>query len=101
MAWSIGFTDIEIDNLLSISSENDAEKATYKRSVLTGLRNIKLSLKLKDIKFNLQNFIKIKALYNEFNSIIDQLNLSKEAIKYYAIWVSQARITQLAQFASI
>jgi len=91
----------EINDLLPVNSENNTKQQAYKRSILTGLRSVKQSLKPKDIKYNIQNFIKIKSLYNEFKSIIDQLNLSKEATHYYAIWVLKARTAQVAQFASI
>ena len=91
----------EINNLLPMSDQNNMDRQAYKRSMLTGLRYIKQSLKPKDIKFNIQNFIKVKTLYNEFKPIIEALNLSKEAINYYAIWVLKARTAQFGQFASI
>jgi TnpA family transposase len=91
----------EINDLLPINDQNNVDKQAYKRSILTGLRYIKQSLKPKDIKFNIQNFIKVKSLYNDFKSIIEALNLSKEAINYYAIWVLKARTAQVGQFASI
>lgn len=89
-----------INDLLPSSKENDEGKP-YKRSELTGLRTIKQSLKPKDIRFNIQNFIKIKSLYTEFKLLIDTLNLSKEAVNYYANWVLKARTHQVAQFANI
>jgi hypothetical protein len=91
----------EINDLLPTGDQNNLEKQAYKRSVLTGLRHVKQSLKPKDIKYNIQNFIKIKSLYNEFKPIIDELNLSKEANNYYAIWVLKAKTAQVAQFANI
>lgn len=43
----------------------------------------------------------VNAVSNEFKLTIDELNLSKEATHYYAIWVLKARTTQVAQFANI
>jgi hypothetical protein len=74
----------KIDDLLPDIDE-DNEKQPYKRSILTGLRQVKQSLRPKDIKFNIHNFIKIKALYEEFKPIMDNLALSKEAVSYHAI----------------
>lgn len=91
----------KINDLLPSSHGNKEERPVYKRSVLTGLRSIKQSLKPKDIKFNIQNFIKIKSLFNEFHPLIKELNLSKEAVNYYAIWVLKARTAQVAQFANL
>ncbi len=90
----------EIYDLLPINNENNAE-IPCKRSLLIGLKTVKQSLKPKNIKFNLQNFIKLKALYNEFKPTIEQLNLSKEATNYYAVWVSKARTAQVAQFSNV
>ncbi len=86
----------KINDLLPINNEK-----TYKRSLLVALRTVKQSLKPKDIKFNIHNFIKIKSLYDTFKPLITALNLSKEATNYYAIWVFKARTAQLAQFANI
>ena len=52
----------KIDDLLPDVDE-DNEKQPYKRSILTGLRQVKQSLRPKDIKCNIHNFIKIKALH--------------------------------------
>jgi TnpA family transposase len=86
----------KINDLLPVNNEKN-----YKRSLLTELKTVKQSLKPKDIKFNIHNFIKIKSLYNTFEELITTLNLSKEATNYYAIWVFKARTAQLAQFSNI
>jgi hypothetical protein len=89
-----------INELLPNYDDKD-KKPTYKRSVLTSLRYVKQSIKPKDIKFNIQNFIKIKNLYLSFKTIIDNIAISKEAISYYAIWAFKARAAQVVQFSNI
>jgi len=80
------------------SKINSEPNKFYHRSDLTALRAIKQSLRVKNIKENVGIFLRLKALYGKFQSIISKAELSSEAIQYYGIWVFKARTHQVAQF---
>jgi TnpA family transposase len=47
------------------------------------------------IKYGIHNFLIIKKLFKEIQSLIETLSLSVEATKYYAGWVIKAKVTQI------
>ncbi|HRD71026.1 MAG TPA: Tn3 family transposase [Legionella sp.] len=67
----------------------------YERPLLTQLKTITQSMRPKQIKHGIRNFLIIKKLFNEIKPIIDALSLSAEATKYYAQWVIKAKVTQI------
>lgn len=75
----------------------DKEEGTYQRPLLVGLKTISHSIRPVQIKKSIHGFMIIKKLYGEIEDIIVSLDLSPEAIRYYAQWVSKAKVTQLSE----
>lgn len=75
------------------------EGESYERALLTRLKSITQSMQPGRIKQGMRNFLIIKKLHQELKPVIEQLNLSPEATKYYAQWVNKAKITQVAEIA--
>ncbi len=73
----------------------DKVKADYQRPLLVGLKTISQSIRPSQIKRSLQGFLMIKKLYEEVEPLITALDLSPEALRYYAKWVIKAKVTQL------
>lgn len=73
----------------------------YERALLTRLKIITQSMKPAKIKQGMRNFLIIKKLHQELNSIIEKLELSTEATKYYAQWVNKAKVTQIAEIVDL
>ncbi|MBA2655926.1 MAG: Tn3 family transposase [Tatlockia sp.] len=69
----------------------------YERSLLTRLKIITQSIRPKQIKTGMHNFLIIKKLFKEISPLIKKLALSTEATKYYAQWVTKAKTTQIAE----
>jgi len=69
----------------------------YQRSLLTRLKTINQSLRPGQIKHGMQNFLIVKKLFQEVRSVIEALDLSLDATKYYAQWVVKAKVTQIAE----
>lgn len=79
-------------NQLIITSENKHE-----RSLLTRLKVFTQSLKPGKIKIGMHNFLIIMNIHKEINPLIEKLELSTEATKYYAQWVIKAKTTQITE----
>lgn len=72
----------------------------YLRAPLVALREFPLSTRPQKIKASVANFLMIKELFENTASVLQALSLSPSAIKYYAIWVQKAKITQLMQITN-
>ena len=72
-----------------------SEAAPYQRSLLTRLKTINQSIKPGEIKKSVHGFLIIKQLYHELLPLIDALDLSPEATRYYAVWTVKAKVTQI------
>lgn len=86
-----------LDELLPVDSDGQKE-SYYKRAKITALKHINHTIKPGKIKQGIQNLLTIEAIRNDFQPIIDALNLSPESRKYYAVWVIKARSLQVKQF---
>jgi TnpA family transposase len=71
---------------------------SYQRSTLTLFKSINQSTRKGKINKSLRIFNEITKLFEKFTPLLNELQLSPEAIKYYAIWVCKARTEQLNQF---
>ena len=67
----------------------------YQRPLLIGLKTISQSTQPAQINKSLHGFLILKNIYNELSPLIDQLNISSEAIRYYGCWVIKAKVTQI------
>ena len=67
----------------------------YQRPLLVCLKNINQSINPGKIKQSVHGFLIIKKLKQELAKLIKELNISSEAIRYYAQWVVKAKLTQL------
>lgn len=73
-----------LDDLL-----DEGDKA--KRKLLTDLKEISHSIATNKIKLSLHRYLIIKHIYLDVEDLLDKLNLSPEAIRYYAGWVIKAQ----------
>ena len=55
----------------------------------------KQSLRPEQIRHGIHNFLIIKKLFQELQSVIKKLDLSVDATKYYAGWIFKAKVTQI------
>jgi|TARA_B110000503_G_scaffold129049_1_gene200848 TnpA family transposase len=78
-----------LDHLISTTGEY------YQRPLITRLKTINQSLRPGQIKQGMRNFLIIKKLFQEVRSVIEILDLSLDATKYYAQWVVKAKVTQI------
>lgn len=78
-----------LDQLVSTTGEY------YQRPLITRLKTINQSLRPKQIRHGMRNFLIIKKLFQELQSVIIKLDLSVDATKYYAGWVVKAKVTQI------
>lgn len=69
----------------------------YARAPLVALRQFPLSTRTRKIKESVNEFLIIKKLFESTHSIRLALSLSPDSLKYYAVWVQKAKITQLLQ----
>lgn len=67
----------------------------YQRPLLTRLKSINQSLRPGQIRHGIHNFLIIKKLFQELQSVIKKLDLSVDATKYYAGWIVKAKVTQI------
>lgn len=72
----------------------------YARAPLVALREFPLSTRPQKIKSSMAHFLQIKALFENTASVLQVLSLSPSALKYYAVWVQKAKITQLMQITN-
>ena len=94
---------IEFSESIKINKDqgNQGKAAIFSSYRLTLLKKVNHSTKPSKVRESINDFIIIKALYKQISPVIDKLNLPVEAIKYYAIWVTKARISQLSQFSNL
>ena len=71
----------------------------YQRPLMVGLKTIRQSIQPNQINKSVHGFIIIKKLFNELCPLIEKLNISPEAIRYYGKWVIKAKITQIADIS--
>lgn len=64
-------------------------------ATITKLRIISQSVRPSSIKQSVSGFILIKKLHNDIAVLLTKLDLSTEAIKYYANWVIKAKTSQI------
>lgn len=67
----------------------------YQRPLLIGLKTISQSTQPAKINKSLHGFLILKKIYTELSPLINQLNISSEAIRYYGCWVIKAKVTQI------
>lgn len=71
-----------------------------KISGIAYIKSLNQSTKPKDIADSIKTFKMMKAYYVEFKHILLDLDLSRNAIKYYAGWVKRSKLFQLKQFSN-
>ena len=67
---------------------------------ITQLKAINQSVKPGDIKKNIEVFDLIRGHYLKLNPLIETLNLTDQAVEYFATWVKKAQTFQLNSFAN-
>jgi TnpA family transposase len=89
----------ELDQLLpKIDPEKPIKtESYYARAPLVALRDFPLSTRTQKIKESVNEFLAIKKLFESTHSARLALSLSPYSLKYYAVWVQKAKITQLLQ----
>ena len=85
-----------LDALLKPESMEEASS----RAPITQLKAINQSVKPGDIKKNVEVFEHIKGYYLKLNPLIEVLNLTDQAVEYFATWVKKAQTFQLNSFAN-
>jgi TnpA family transposase/uncharacterized FlaG/YvyC family protein len=71
----------------------------YQRPLLTRLKTITQSMRPRQIKHGMHNFLIIKKLFKEIKPLVETLSLSSEATQYYAQWIRKAKITQITDMS--
>jgi TnpA family transposase len=90
-----------LDSILTEQQLNALDQLTntdgksYRRPMLIDLKNINQSVEPGKIKESIRGLLIIKKLHKELSSAITELGLSSEAMRYYAIWVIKAKVTQI------
>jgi hypothetical protein len=85
----------KVDPKKSIKSES-----YYARAPLVALREFPLSSRPGKIKESIDGFLAIKKIFESLHNAIQSLSLSSSALKYYAVWVQKAKITQLVEISN-
>jgi TnpA family transposase len=85
----------KLDQLTGISVGN---KKRLQRPPITLIKQVNQSLRPSDIQENIEAFKVFKEYFNEFKSLINELQLSDTATEYFATWVQKATAFQLNQF---
>ena len=87
-----------LDELLpKINNKKVKSESYYARCPLVALREIPLSTRIGKIKKSVDGFLRIKQLFESIQTVLQPLSLSPNSLKYYAVWVQKAKITQLAE----
>jgi TnpA family transposase len=81
--------------LKALDQLTDTDGKSYRRPMLVDLKNINQSVEPGKIKESLRGLLIIKKLHQELSSAINTLDLSSGAIRYYAVWVIKAKVTQI------
>lgn len=85
----------KVDPKKSMKSES-----YYARAPLVALREFPLSSRPGKIKESIDGFLAIKKIFESLHNVILSLSLSPSALKYYAVWVQKAKITQLVEISN-
>ena len=85
-----------LDALLKTGSTDESSS----RAPITQLKAINQSIKPGDIKKNVEVFELISDHYLKLNPLIEALNLTDQAVEYFAIWVKKAQTFQLNSFSN-
>ena len=87
---------VQLDTLLKPESMEQASS----RAPITQLKTINQSVKPGDIKNNIEVLELIRGHYLKLNPYIEALNLTDQAVDYFATWVKKAQTFQLNSFAN-
>jgi len=89
----------ELDKLLpKVGLKNiPKNELLFETAPISILRELPLSSRPGKIKRSVGAFLALKKLFREFYPVIQALPLSPQSLKYYAIWVQKAKISQLLQ----
>jgi TnpA family transposase len=87
-------------HLLSLVETSGEQKPRMIRPPITLLKSINQSLRPLDIQENVNSFEIIKQYFYQFQSTIEQLELTDQATEYFSTWVQKAETFQLSSFAS-
>jgi TnpA family transposase len=90
-------TQYHCEKLNEFTGANNSQKQ-MQRSPLTLIKQINQSLQPMDIQENIKAFKAFQSYFNEFKSIINELQLSDSATEYFSTWVQKSTIFQLNQF---
>jgi TnpA family transposase len=77
----------------------NGKENNYERAPLIALREIPLSARPGKIKESIAGFLEIKRIFGLTKTILELLCLSTGSLKYYAVWVCKAKMTQLTQIS--
>lgn len=83
---------IHVQALMQLIEKNDEAN---QRPLLVRLKSISQSIKPAQIKRSLHGFLIIKKLRDEVAPLIEGLDLSPEATRYYARWIIKAKVSQV------
>ena len=72
----------------------------YQRALITRLKTLYQSTRPSKIRHSLQNFLIIKKLFEELKPVIESLDLSTEATRYYAQWVLKSKTSQISDLST-
>jgi hypothetical protein len=90
-----------LDSLLEkeaiISATESETIETNFRAKLTLLKNPSQSLKATDIKANLNDWSVLQSIYDQVSDVITKLDLSSEALRYYANAVLKSELFQISR----
>lgn len=86
----------KLESIISDSNKKALDDLLYEgdydqRKLLTDLKTICQSTAKKKIKESLHRYLILKRIYLEIETLIKKLDLSPEAIRYYACWVLKAQ----------
>lgn len=73
------------------------KKSERSRSLLVEAKTVDQSVKTRSMQHNAKQLAKLKALYLDNLELIEALELSDQAVTYYAQWIVKASTTQVKQ----
>jgi hypothetical protein len=73
----------------------DKDPIYYRRPLLSNLKTISQAIDPGKISESMRKFLIIKKLRDELLDFIEHLDISSEAVRYYAQWVIKAKVTQV------
>ncbi len=88
----------QLDELLErVLADNQTQSSERDRYRLTLLKKFSQSTKPSKIKASTQDLLLLQSLYQEFEPVIEKLNLTSEGIRHYAGSVIRSKIFQLTR----